>query len=110
MPRRATSAPTAAFSGPAIRNAAVAPASLLRADCRCGARRAGCARSSRGLEFARARVEMKSVESVVHLRREHPRRMRYLLPAHIWALVRPYGLEPRPGEAGRVRPDAGRPD
>jgi len=53
---------------------------------------------------------MKSVESVVHLRREHPRRMRYLLPAHIWALVRPYGLEPRPGEAGRVRPDAGRPD
>ena len=64
----------------------------------------------RGLEFARARVEMKAVESVVHLRRERPRRMRYRLPAHIWALVRPYGLEPRPGEAGQTVRDARRGD
>ena len=64
----------------------------------------------RGLEFARARIEMKAVESVIHLRREHPRRMRYMLPAHIWALVRPYGLEPRPGEAGNPVRDARRSD
>ncbi len=52
----------------------------------------------RGLEFARARVEMKAVETVLHLRRAHPRRMRHMVPAHIWDLVRPYGLEPEPGE------------
>jgi coenzyme F420 hydrogenase subunit beta len=46
----------------------------------------------RGLEFARARVEMKAVETVVHLRREHPKRIRNMIPAHIWALVAPYGL------------------
>jgi len=48
----------------------------------------------RGLEFARARVEMKAVETIVHLRRNHPRRLRNMVPAHIWSLVRPYGLEP----------------
>jgi coenzyme F420 hydrogenase subunit beta len=48
----------------------------------------------RGLEFARARVEMKAVETIVHLRRDHPRRLRNMVPAHVWALVRPYGLEP----------------
>lgn len=46
----------------------------------------------RGLEFARARVEMKAIESVLHLRREAPRRMTRLLPDHVWALVKPYGL------------------
>jgi len=46
----------------------------------------------RGLEFARARVEMKAIETVLHLRRERPRRMRHMIPAHVWALVRPYGL------------------
>ena len=46
----------------------------------------------RGLEFARSRVEMKAIESVIHLRREEPRRLRYMLPDHIWQLVRPYGL------------------
>ena len=56
----------------------------------------------RGLEFARARVEMKAVETVVHLRRETPRRMRSMVPPHVWALVAPYGLGPQPGEA----PDA----
>ncbi len=48
----------------------------------------------RGLEFARARVEMKAVETVLHLRRQHPMRLRNMVPAHIWTLVRPYGLTP----------------
>jgi coenzyme F420 hydrogenase subunit beta len=52
----------------------------------------------RGLEFARARVEMKAVETVVHLRRAHPRRLRHMVPAHVWALVAPYGLARGPGE------------
>jgi len=52
----------------------------------------------RGLEFARARVEMKAVETVLHLRRNHPRRMKNMVPAHVWALVKPYGLEPKDGE------------
>ena len=46
----------------------------------------------RGLEFARARVEMKAVETVLHLRRTHPKRMRTMIPDHVWALVKPYGL------------------
>ena len=53
----------------------------------------------RGLEFARARVEMKAVESVLHLRAQHPRRMRHMLPQHIWALVRPYGITPKLDES-----------
>ena len=52
----------------------------------------------RGLEFARTRVEMKAVETVLHLRREAPRRLKSMVPAHVWALVRPYGLEAAPGE------------
>jgi coenzyme F420 hydrogenase subunit beta len=48
----------------------------------------------RGLEFARARVEMKAVETVVHLRREQPARMKSMVPAHVWTLVQPYGLQP----------------
>jgi coenzyme F420 hydrogenase subunit beta len=52
----------------------------------------------RGLEFARTRVEMKAVESVYHLRRNHPRRMRHMIPAHIWTLLAPYGIKPETGE------------
>jgi coenzyme F420 hydrogenase subunit beta len=52
----------------------------------------------RGLEFARARVEMKALETVVHLRREAPRKIRNMVPAHIWPLVQPYGLSPQQGE------------
>ncbi len=48
----------------------------------------------RGLEFARARVEMKAVETIVHLRRERKRRMKSMIPAHVWALAKPYGLAP----------------
>ena len=52
----------------------------------------------RGLEFARARVEMKAAETILHLRRERPRRMKAMIPAHVWALMKPYGLTPREGE------------
>ncbi len=51
-----------------------------------------------GLEFARTRLEMKAAETVVHLRREKPNRMRHMIPAHVWALVKPYGLVPQDGE------------
>ena len=59
----------------------------------------------KGLEFARARVEMQAVETVVHLRREHPARVKNMVPGHIWPLVEPYGLQPAPGE----RRQAGKP-
>lgn len=52
----------------------------------------------RGLEFARARVEMKALESVIHLRRERPRRMRRMIPEHVWTLAESYGLEPDASE------------
>ncbi len=52
----------------------------------------------RGLEFARARVEMKAVETILHLRREQPRKLKAMVPPHVWRLVAPYGLTPAPGE------------
>ena len=52
----------------------------------------------RGLEFARARVEMKAIETVLHLRRAHPARMKNMVPDHVWRLVAPYGIAPEPGE------------
>ncbi|MGL4241477.1 MAG: Coenzyme F420 hydrogenase/dehydrogenase, beta subunit C-terminal domain [Beijerinckiaceae bacterium] len=52
----------------------------------------------RGLEFARARVEMKAVETILHLRRAHPRLMRSMVPDHVWNLAEPYGLCAQPGE------------
>ena len=52
----------------------------------------------RGLEFARARVEMKAAETVIHLRREEPRRMKTMIPSHVWTLVEPYGMTPQPDE------------
>ena len=55
----------------------------------------------RGLEFARTRVEMKAVETVLHLRRQHPRRLRSMVPAHIWTLLQPYGIVPGPDERPR---------
>jgi coenzyme F420 hydrogenase subunit beta len=41
---------------------------------------------------------MKAVETVLHLRREQPARMKNMIPAHVWSLVKPYGLEPEDGE------------
>ncbi len=55
----------------------------------------------RGLEFARTRVEMKAVETVLHLRRERPRRLRHMVPAHVWNLVAPYDLTPQDDELPR---------
>lgn len=52
----------------------------------------------KGLEFARARLEMKAIETVLHLRAAHPRRMKTMVPAHVWKLVARYGLSPEPGE------------
>lgn len=60
----------------------------------------------RGLEFARARVEMKASETVLHLRRQEPRRMKSMIPDHVWKLVAPYGLMPLEGEqSGPDQPD-----
>jgi coenzyme F420 hydrogenase subunit beta len=71
----------------------------------------------RGLEFARARVEMKAAETVLFLRHKAPRRLRSMVPGHLWRLVAPYGLTPRAGETAaatpardivaRTQPDAG---
>ncbi|NJM81521.1 MAG: coenzyme F420 hydrogenase [Tabrizicola sp.] len=63
----------------------------------------------RGLEFARARVEMKAVETILHLRRAHPRRLKNMVPAHVWRLVARYGLKPATDETPDRRLDAGRP-
>ncbi|ABD08716.1 Coenzyme F420 hydrogenase/dehydrogenase beta subunit-like [Rhodopseudomonas palustris HaA2] len=52
----------------------------------------------RGLEFGRARVEMKAVETVLHLRRNYKQKIKNMVPAHVWALVKPYGLEPDDSE------------
>ena len=52
----------------------------------------------RGLEFARARVEMKAVETVLHLRRMHPARIKNMVPGHVWRLVAKYGLRAKDDE------------
>lgn len=61
----------------------------------------------RGLEFARARIEMKAIESVLHLAREQPRRARYMLPDHVWQLARSYGIS-RSAAATTVRRATGK--
>ena len=47
----------------------------------------------RGLEFARARVEMKAIETVLHLRNAAPRRLVSMVPEHVWRLAERYGLD-----------------
>jgi coenzyme F420 hydrogenase subunit beta len=47
---------------------------------------------------------MKAVETVLHLRARHPRRMRTMIPAHVWDLVKPYGLTARDSEVKRPLP------
>lgn len=46
----------------------------------------------RGLEFARARVEMKAGETLIHLRQMAPERMKSMVPAHVHELARPYDI------------------
>lgn len=48
----------------------------------------------RGMEFARTRLEMKAIETILHLRRKAPSKMKNMIPAHIWKLAKPYGLNP----------------
>lgn len=52
----------------------------------------------RGLEFARARVEMKAAETILHLRRAMPAKMKNMVPDHVWAIARSYELTPEMGE------------
>ena len=52
----------------------------------------------RGLEFARARLEMKAAETILHLRRREPAKMKNMIPEHVWRIMAPYGLAPKPGE------------
>ncbi|MEY1557461.1 Coenzyme F420 hydrogenase/dehydrogenase, beta subunit C-terminal domain [Yoonia sp. R2331] len=52
----------------------------------------------RGTEFAKARLEMKAAETVLHLRREEPAKIKNMVPAHVWALTKRYGLAPTPDE------------
>ena len=52
----------------------------------------------RGLEFARARLEMKAAETILHLRRAAQPKMKNMIPAHVWKIAEPYGLHPQPEE------------
>ena len=52
----------------------------------------------KGLEFARARVEMKAAETILHLRREEPAKMKNMVPDHVWRIAAPYDIAPQPGE------------
>ncbi|MEL6873414.1 MAG: Coenzyme F420 hydrogenase/dehydrogenase, beta subunit C-terminal domain, partial [Pseudomonadota bacterium] len=52
----------------------------------------------RGLEFARARVEMKAIETILHLRRHAPAKMRNMVPDHVWTAAARYGLSPENDE------------
>ena len=52
----------------------------------------------KGLEFGRTRVEMKAIETILHLRREKPAMIKNMVPDHVWALVAKYGLVPKDGE------------
>lgn len=58
----------------------------------------------RGLGFARARVEMKALEAVLHLRRSFPAQMKNMIPAHVWRIVAPYGLTPDKAEEPTDQP------
>lgn len=52
----------------------------------------------KGLEFARTRVEMKAIETVLHLERKAPSKMKNMIPDHVWILAKQYGLGQRNGE------------
>ena len=52
----------------------------------------------KGLEFARTRLEMKAAETVIHLRREEPGKIKNMVPAHVWRLLEAYGLKPAESE------------
>jgi coenzyme F420 hydrogenase subunit beta len=41
---------------------------------------------------------MKAAETVIHLRREEPAKLKNMVPAHVWKLLAPYGISPKDGE------------
>jgi len=59
----------------------------------------------RGLEFARTRVEMKAAETVIHLRRQYPARVKNMVPGHVWRLLAPYGFAPTAEERRDAEPE-----
>ena len=52
----------------------------------------------RGLEFARARLEMIAAETILHLRHALPAKMKNMIPDHVWKIAEPYDLTPQKGE------------
>ncbi len=52
----------------------------------------------KGIEFARARVEMKAIETALILRQQMPKKMKHMVPHHIWLLLEKYGITPNPEE------------
>ena len=52
----------------------------------------------RGLEFAKARIEMKALESIIHLRHSAPHKIKNTVPNHLWNLTKRYGLTPQHNE------------
>lgn len=46
----------------------------------------------RGMEFARTRLEMKAIETILHLRKKSPSKIKNMVPDHVWKLAEPYGL------------------
>ncbi|ABM62404.1 coenzyme F420 hydrogenase/dehydrogenase beta subunit N-terminal domain-containing protein [Halorhodospira halophila] len=46
----------------------------------------------RGLELARARLEMKAAETLIHLQHQAPRRARAMVPEHVYRLVEGYRI------------------
>lgn len=57
----------------------------------------------RGLEFARTRLEMKAAETIIHLRREQPGKIKNMVPQHVWNLVERYGFKPEENERPRQK-------
>jgi coenzyme F420 hydrogenase subunit beta len=52
----------------------------------------------KGIEFARARVEMKAIETALILRQQMPKKMKHMVPQHIWLILEKYGITPNPEE------------
>jgi len=57
----------------------------------------------KGLNFARTRVEMKAAETILYLRQMAPKRMRSMIPHHVWLIAERYGLHPQAGETSTER-------
>jgi coenzyme F420 hydrogenase subunit beta len=56
----------------------------------------------RGLEFAKARVEMKGIESILHLRQMAPHKIKNMVPKHVWINAAKYGLSPESTEQSKT--------